>query len=182
MKNHAVTYHRVSTADQNPALARDELRRAAAARGLEIREEVEETCSGAQTKRPGLARVLELARRHLVDHVLVWKVDRFGRSLIDILMNVEQLELLGATFVATTQGITISPTSTAADRMQLHMLAVCAEFERTLLAERTLLGLAGATRSGRQLGRPKGSKDTKPRRRPRRSWATTTRTDKEGNS
>jgi putative DNA-invertase from lambdoid prophage Rac len=154
VKKTAVTYHRVSTLDQNPALARDELRRAAAARGLEILEEVEETGSGAKTNRPGLARVMDLARRHLVTHVLVWKLDRFGRSSIDLLANVSELELAGVTFIATTQGLEVGHGSGAMGRLILQVMSAIAEFERGIISERTLLGLAEARRRGVRLGRP----------------------------
>lgn len=162
----AVTYHRVSTIDQDPTLARDELRRAAAARGLEIVEEIEETGSGAKTQRPGLERVLELARKHQVSHVLVWKLDRFGRSTLDLLANIQQLEWAGATFVATTQGLEIGPGSGPMGRLVLQVMAAIAEFERTITIERTNLGMAGARARGKPIGRPRGATDRKKRRTP----------------
>ena len=73
-------YHRVSTADQDPAAARHELRAAASAQGYEIVLEVEETGSGARNNRPGLQQVMAAARRRQIDAVMVWKLDRFGRS------------------------------------------------------------------------------------------------------
>lgn len=163
----AVTYHRVSTVDQDQGLARDELRRAAAARGLHLVGEVEETGSGGREDRPGLLRVLELARRHLVTHVLVWKLDRFGRSSVDVLTNVRELERAGVTFVATTQGLEVGPGSGAMGRLILQVMAAMAEFERAIISERTRLGIAGARARGRKLGRPLGSKDRKQRRRRR---------------
>jgi putative DNA-invertase from lambdoid prophage Rac len=172
MKGAAVTYHRVSTTDQRPELAREELKRAVEARGLALVDAVEESCSGAKTVRPGLTRVLDLVRRHQVDHVLVWKLDRFGRTTIDILLNVRTCQEHGVRFISFTQGINIGPGSTASDQLQLVVLAGMAEYEMTLIGERTLLGLAGARRRGKPLGRPKGSKDSKPRRQPRR-WGTT---------
>lgn len=164
----AVTYHRVSTRDQRPELARDELRRAAALRNLEVKEEVEETGSGARSDRPGLERVLELVRAGEVTHVLVWKLDRFGRSAIDVMANVKELKQAGVTFVATSQGMELGPGSGAIGRYLLAGLAAAAELEKELISERTLLGLAGARARGRVLGRPRGAKDKQKRRRRRR--------------
>lgn len=155
MKGRAVTYHRVSTADQDPTLAREELRRAAAARELELVDQVEETGSGARNDRPGLRRVLELARAHRVTHVLVWKLDRFGRSALDVLSNVEALERAGVTFVATSQGLEVGPRSGPMGRLVAQILAAVAELERDTIRERTRLGLEAARRRGRWLGRPR---------------------------
>lgn len=151
----AVTYHRVSTRDQRPELAREELRRAARARGLRLVEEVEETGSGARNDRPGLARVFELARAGHVAHVLVWKLDRFGRSVLDVLSNVQELELAGVTFSATSQGLEVGPRAGPMGRLVLTILAAIAELERETISERTLLGLEAARRRGVKLGRPK---------------------------
>jgi putative DNA-invertase from lambdoid prophage Rac len=163
-----VTYHRVSTRDQRPELAREELRRAAEARGLELVAEIEETGSGARGDRPGLAELMELVRRHQVDHVLVWKLDRLGRSTLDVLGTVLELEHAGVRFTATTQGLELGPGTGPMGRMLVTILAAVAELERSMISERTVLGLAAAARRGRRPGRPKGSKDKKPRRRPRR--------------
>jgi DNA invertase Pin-like site-specific DNA recombinase len=162
----AVTYHRVSTRDQNPELARLELRRVAELRGLHLVEEIEETGSGGREDRPGLIRVLELVRRGSVAWVLVWKLDRFGRSSIDVQTNVRELERRGVTFVATTQGLEVGPGAGPMARVVMTVLAAVAELERENISERTLLGLDAARRKGRKLGRAKGSKDK--RRRVRR--------------
>jgi putative DNA-invertase from lambdoid prophage Rac len=153
MKRCAV-YHRVSTLDQRPELARAELARAADARGLEIALDVEETGSGANNDRPGLRRVLEAARRHHVDVVMVWKLDRFGRSALDLLANVRQLGKCGCRFVAVSQGLDISPAGDAISLLLLTMLAAVAEFERDLICERTRLGLERARERGARLGAP----------------------------
>lgn len=149
----AVTYHRVSTADQRPELARDELRAAAAARGLEVLEEIEETGSGARNDRPGLRRVLELARAGRVGRVLVWKLDRFGRSVLDVLTNVQALNRAGVTFVATSQGLEVGADSGPMGNLVLQVLAAIAEFEREIIRERTRLGLKAARAKGVKLGR-----------------------------
>src|SRR4051794_25036796 len=105
----AGTYHRASTVDQDPTLARDELRRAAIARGLDLVAEIEETESGARNDRPGLRRVLELVHQHRIAYVLIWKLDRFGRSVLDVLTNVRALKSAGVTLIATSQGLEAGP-------------------------------------------------------------------------
>lgn len=149
-----VAYHRVSTLDQNPELARDELRRAAAARGITLALEVEETGSGAKNDRPGLLRVLEAAKRGKVAAVLVWKLDRFGRSALDVLTNVDTLAKAGVRFVAVTQGLDVAPGGDPTSRLILVVLSAVAEFERELIRERTRLGLDKARKLGRVFGRP----------------------------
>lgn len=146
-------YHRCSTLDQDVSLARDELRAAAKARGLEVVLEVEETGSGARNDRPGLQRVMEAARRHKVDVVLVWKLDRWGRSSLDLLSNINTLEACGVRFIAITQGIDIKPDGDPMSRLILTVMAGVAEFERSLIMERTRLGLDKARKRGKQLGR-----------------------------
>ena len=151
----AVTYHRVSTADQDPELAREDLRRGAQARGLDVVEEIEETGSGARGDRPGLARVLDLARRSRISTVLVWKLDRFGRSSLDLLSNIKALTDAGVRFVAVTQGLDVQPRGDAMSQLILTVLAGVAEFERELIKERTAQGVAKARRKGVRLGRPR---------------------------
>jgi putative DNA-invertase from lambdoid prophage Rac len=169
------TYHRVSTLDQNPTLARSELR-AAARRLGKLALEVEEKGSGARNDQPGLQRVMEAARRGKIDAVAVWKLDRFGRSALDLLSNIRDLEAVGVRFVATTQGIDIRPGGDAAGRMYLTMLAAVAEFERGLIGERTRLGVARARAAGKRIGRPSsvspdGAGKVKRLRKTGKSWA-----------
>jgi DNA invertase Pin-like site-specific DNA recombinase len=148
------TYHRVSTLDQNPALAREELRLAATRLGGEVALAIEETGSGARNDRPGLQRLMEAARRGQIDAVLVWKLDRFGRSALDVLANLRELEAAGVAFTATTQGISIKPGADAMSRLLVTMLAAVADFERSLIRERTVLGLQKARAAGKRIGRP----------------------------
>jgi putative DNA-invertase from lambdoid prophage Rac len=145
------TYHRVSTFDQDPALARTELREAAARLGRLVLEE-EEVGSGARNDRPGWQRILEAARRGQIDTVVVWKLDRAGRSTLDLLANIEALQTAGVRFLAITQGLDIKPTGDAVSKMLLTMLAAVATFERDLIRERTRLGLARARARGVRLG------------------------------
>lgn len=148
-------YHRVSTLDQNPALARDELRAATARLGGEVVLDIEETGSGARNDRPGLQRLMLAARRGKLDAVLCWKLDRFGRSALDVLANIRDLDAAGVRFIATTQGIDIRPGGDAMSRLMLTMLAAVAEFERDLIRERTRLGMAKARAVGKHIGRPR---------------------------
>jgi DNA invertase Pin-like site-specific DNA recombinase len=147
-------YHRVSTVDQNPALARDELHAAAARLGGEVVMSIEEKGSGARNDRPGLQRLLDAARRGKVDAVLCWKLDRFGRSVLDVLGNVRALEAAGVRFIVTTQGLDVRPGGDAMSRLILGVLASVAEFERDLIRERTRLGLRKARAAGKRIGRP----------------------------
>jgi DNA invertase Pin-like site-specific DNA recombinase len=147
-------YHRVSTLDQDPGLARAELGAWAERQGGELAMTVEESASGVWNARPGLQRIMDAARRGEVDVVVVWKLDRWGRSALDVLSNIEQLSNAGVRFVATSQGIDIRPDGDAMGRLMITMLAAVAEFERDLISERTRLGLEKARRAGRRLGRP----------------------------
>jgi DNA invertase Pin-like site-specific DNA recombinase len=158
----AAGYHRVSTLDQNPALARDELHAAAARLGAELVLDVEETGSGARNDRPGLQKLMDAARRGKLDTVLVWKLDRFGRSALDVLANIRDLDAAGVRFIATTQGIDIRPGGDAMSRLILGVLASVAEFERDLIRERTRLGMAKARESGKRIGRPQVKRPDRP--------------------
>lgn len=148
----AALYHRVSTQDQDPTLAREELRQAAKARGLRVVMEVEETGSGAKNNRPGLQKVMEAATRGKVGTVLCWKLDRFGRSALDLLSNIKALGDAGVRFIATSQGIDVQPGGDPMSRLSLTVLAAVAEFERDLIAERTSLAARAAIAAGRPWG------------------------------
>lgn len=147
-------YHRASTNDQDPTLAREELHRAASVRGLAVGLDIEETGSGARNDRPGLQRVMDAARRGQISAVLVHKLDRFGRSALDLLSNIRELEARGVEFICTSQGIHIRGDADPMSRLILTTLAGVAEFERSLIKERTKLGLARARAKGKRLGRP----------------------------
>lgn len=148
-------YHRVSTTDQDPTLGRHDLRAAAARLGGDVVLDVEETGSGAANNRPGLLRVLEAARRGRIDTVIVWKLDRWGRSALDLLGNLRELEGCGVRFLATTQGLDVRPGGDAMSRLLLTVLAAVAEFERDLVRERTRAAIADRRRRGLKIGRPR---------------------------
>lgn len=160
----AALYHRVSTREQNPRLARSELRAAAAVRGLRVVLEVEETASGRGSVRPGLDRILSAAQRGAIDVVLVQRLDRWGRSTLDLLANLRRLRSAGVAFVAIAQGLEVRPQHDAVSDLTLTVLAAVAEFERAIIVERTLDGLAAARRAGKKLGRPLGKSAPSPER------------------
>lgn len=160
----AALYHRVSTREQNPRLARAELRSAAAARGLRVVLDIEETASGRGSIRPGLDRILSAADRGLIDVVLVQRLDRWGRSTLDLLANIRRLRSAGVIFVAIAQGLEIRPRHDAVSELTLTILAAAADFERSVIVERTLEGLAAARRAGKRIGRPLGPDAPAPHR------------------
>jgi putative DNA-invertase from lambdoid prophage Rac len=118
----AALYHRVSTREQNPRLARGELRAAAAVRGLRVVLEVEETASGRGSVRPGLERVLDVAQRGAIDVVLVQRLDRWGRSTLDLLANLRRLRSAGVAFVAIAQGLEVRAQHDAVSDLTLTVL------------------------------------------------------------
>lgn len=122
---------------------------------LEVALDVEETGSGGNSQRPGLVRVMDAARRGEIAAIIVWKLDRFGRSALDLLTRLRELESGGTRFIALTQGIDLRPGGDSMSRLLLTMLSAVAEFERDIIVERTRLGLERARREGRKLGRPR---------------------------
>lgn len=149
----AVLYARVSTADQTCENQLLELRRYCEARGWRLwREFVDNGVSGSKDRRPALDELLGHARRRRFDVVVCWRLDRLGRNLRHLVMTLEELRDLGVGFVSLGEGIDLG---TPAGRLQLHILAALAEFERSRIQERVRAGLARVRREGRRLGRPK---------------------------
>lgn len=144
-------YARVSTLDQEPENQLQELRRYTAARGWAVVEYIDRGVSGAKERRPSLDRLLVDARRRKFDVLLVWRLDRLGRSLKHLVTLLEDIQGVGISFVSLGEGIDCT---TAAGRLQLHVLAALAEFERARIAERVRAGLARVRASGKRLGRP----------------------------
>jgi len=148
-------YARVSTTDkgQNVSMQLDELEAYAKARGWTIQDQyLDEGVSGSKARRPGLDRLLAACRRRQIDVVLVWRLDRLGRSLKHLIMMLDELQSLGVAFVALHEQIDCT---TATGQLMLHLLGAFAEFERSLIIERTKAGLAAAKRRGKYPGRPK---------------------------
>lgn len=148
-------YARVSTADQNCELQLTELREYCGRRGWTIGHEyVDKGWSGAKASRPELDRLMKDAGEHRFDCVLVWKLDRFGRSVLHLTEHLLRLNSQGIRFIATTQSLDTdqaNPTS----RLLLHILAAVAEFEREMIRERVKAGMTAAKRRGVRCGRPK---------------------------
>jgi putative DNA-invertase from lambdoid prophage Rac len=144
-------YARVSTNDQQtlPMQSRA-MREYAARRGWTIALQVREVGSGA-AKRVAREKLLAAARRRELDVVLVWRLDRWGRSVTDLLATLQELEHLGVGFVSLTEALDLT---TPAGRAMAGLLAIFAEFEREILRERTRAGLAQARQNGKRLGRP----------------------------
>jgi DNA invertase Pin-like site-specific DNA recombinase len=148
----AALYARVSTTDQTCENQLIELRRYCEARGWQVwRECVDTGVSGAKDRRPALDELLSSAKRRRFDVVVCWRLDRLGRNLRHLLMTLEDLQAVGVGFVSLGEGIDLG---TPAGRLQLHILAALAEFERARIQERVKAGLARVRASGRRLGRP----------------------------
>ena len=147
----AALYARVSTLDQEPENQLAELRRYVAARDWVAIEYVDQGVSGAKDRRPALDRLVADARRRQVDTGVVWRLDRLGRSLKHLVTLLDEFHAVGVGFVSLGEGIDLH---TPAGRLQLHILAALAEFERARIAERVAAGLARARQNGTRLGRP----------------------------
>ncbi len=147
----AGVYARVSTNDQQtlPMQLRA-LRDYAGRRGWTIAVQIKEVGSGA-AQRQMREKLMEAARRRQVDVVLVWRLDRWGRSVADLLATLQELEHLGVGFVSLTEALDLT---TPAGRAMAGLLAVFAEFEREVLRERVRAGMAHARANGKRLGRP----------------------------
>ena len=144
-------YARVSTNDQQTlAMQNRAMREYAARRGWTIALQVREVNSGT-VQRKTREKVLEAARRREIDLVLVWRLDRWGRSVTDLLATLQELQHLGVGFVSLTEALDLT---TPAGRAMAGLLAIFAEFERKILRERTRAGLAHVRANGKRLGRP----------------------------
>lgn len=137
-----IGYARVSTDDQNLDLQRDALKAAGCERICE------DKASGAKADRPGLDEAKKIARKG--DVLVVWRLDRLGRSLPELVRLVGELDAAGIGFESLTEKI---DATTAAGRLVFHVFAALAEFERNLIRERTHAGLAAARARGRKGGR-----------------------------
>jgi putative DNA-invertase from lambdoid prophage Rac len=144
-------YSRVSTHDQQTLQMQNRaMREYAARRSWTLAMQVKEVGSGA-SQRKMRGKLIEAARRRDIDVVLVWRLDRWGRSVTDLLVTLQELEHLGVGFVSLTEALDLT---TPAGRAMAAMLAVFAEFEREVLRERVRAGLAHARQNGKALGRP----------------------------
>jgi len=138
-----IGYARVSTPDQRLDLQRDALKKAG------CKKIFTDVASGAKSERPGLARTLAFARRG--DTIVVWKLDRFGRSLMHLLESVRALQARKVGFRSLQESI---DTTTSGGKLVFHIFGALAEFERDIVRERTRAGLTAARARGRKGGRP----------------------------
>jgi DNA invertase Pin-like site-specific DNA recombinase len=144
-------YARVSTHDQQTLpLQLQAMREYAAKRSWTIVSQIKEIGSGA-SQRELREALIAAARRREIDVVLVWRLDRWGRSVADLVSTLQELQHLGVGFVSLTEALDLT---TPAGRAMAGLLAVFAEFERDILRERVRAGLAHARQQGKQLGRP----------------------------
>jgi DNA invertase Pin-like site-specific DNA recombinase len=118
-----------------------------------VAEVHQDTASGAKTERPGLAGLLDSARAHRVDVVLVLKLDRFGRSTRELLNNIATLKSAGVRFIATTQGLDTDE-SNPVSHFLMTILGAVAQLEREFIRERVQAGMNHAKAKGVRLGRP----------------------------
>jgi putative DNA-invertase from lambdoid prophage Rac len=147
----AALYSRVSTNDQHTlSMQNRNMREYVARRGWSIAMQVREVGSGA-AQREAREKLLDAARRREIDMVVVWRLDRWGRSVTDLLATLQELEHLGVGFVSLTEALDLT---TPSGRAMAGLLAVFAEFEREILRQRVRSGLADAKRNGQRLGRP----------------------------
>src|SRR6202163_587240 len=152
--NRVAVYSRVSTHHgQDPELQLRELREYCASRGLTIAHEYTHVgYSGCKESRRALNQLMADARRRRFDAVLVWKLDRYGRSLRHLVNALAELEALGLSFISLRDNLDLS---TPSGRLMFQIIGAMAEFERSLIQERVKAGLRNAKAKGKRLGRPR---------------------------
>ena len=155
----AAIYARVSTANngQDPTVQTRELEEYCQRRGWKVADQyIDVGISGAKEKRPELSRLMANAHRRKFDTVIVWKFDRFARSVSHLLRALETFKALGIEFVSLSEQM---DTSTPTGKMVFTVLGAVAELERSLIAERVKAGLRNARAKGKRLGRPRVAVD-----------------------
>lgn len=155
-KKTVALYARVSTLDQSCDMQLDDLRRYAG-RFARSYEYVEVGVSGAQRRRPQLDALMKDAHKRLFDVVLVWKFDRFARSVKHLVDSLEEFRALSIDFISYTEGI---DTTTPSGELLFHIMGAVAQFERDLIAERVRAGIAHARAMGKRIGRPRAYIDS----------------------
>ena len=150
VKLRAAIYVRVSTGEQSTSMQRRLLEEFCAHRGWTYLL-FEDLASGSVRTRPGLEAMLKEARRRAIDVVVVWKFDRFARSVSHLVSSLEEFKSLGIGFISLTESI---DTTTPAGELVFNVIAAIAQFERELIRERIRAGLEHARSRGVKLGRP----------------------------
>jgi len=159
MTSRVALYARVSTTDkgQDPELQLSELREYCHRRDLQvIGEYVDRGVSGSRESRPALDRLMADGRRRKFDVVLVWKLDRFARSLKFLVVSLADLQAVGVAFISLRDNLDLS---TPSGRLMFQLIGAMAEFERALIQERVRAGLRHAKAKGTRLGRPERAID-----------------------
>ncbi len=145
-------YARVSTHDQHTLnMQIDAMKKYAKARDWQIETEIAEIGSGAKDTRPKREELINQAKRRQIDVIVVWKLDRWGRSVNDLFHTLNELNGLGVGFISLTEALDLT---TATGRAMAGLLAIFAEFEREILRERVKAGIAHARQKGKNHGRP----------------------------
>ncbi|HAU1598910.1 TPA: helix-turn-helix domain-containing protein [Legionella pneumophila] len=145
-------YARVSTHDQHTLdMQIEAMKKYARARDWQIEIEVAEIGSGAKDSRPQREELINQAKRRQIDVIIVWKLDRWGRSVNDLFHTLNELNILGVGFISLTEALDLT---TATGRAMAGLLAIFAEFEREILRERVKAGIAHARTKGKNHGRP----------------------------
>jgi len=148
----AAVYVRVSSGEQNTGAQERALREYVQRRGWKLQQIYRDhRVSGASSNRPALNELMKACRRGSVDVVVVWKFDRFARSLKQLMSGLEMCRALGIDFVSVTESI---DTSLPSGELVFQMIGAVAQFERSLIGERVRSGLANARAKGKSLGRP----------------------------
>ena len=148
----AALYVRVSSGEQNTGAQERALREYVQRRGWKFQQIYrDQGVSGASSNRPALTELMKACRRGSVDVVVVWKFDRFARSLKHLMSGLEMCRALGIDFVSVTEAV---DTSEPAGELLFQLIGAVAQFERSLIAERVKSGLANARANGKVLGRP----------------------------
>jgi DNA invertase Pin-like site-specific DNA recombinase len=150
-------YARVSTTDQTVENQLLDLRRYCRERGWTVVEEfTDHGVSGTKDRRPALDRLMDAVRKRQVDMVLVWRFDRFARSVKHLVLALEELRRLGVGFVSYQENV---DTNSALGQAIFTIIAAMAELERNIIVERVKAGLNRARAEGKSLGRPKAQVD-----------------------
>src|SRR5215470_13746287 len=155
----AAIYARVSKSGhvQDPQVQTREIREYCERRGWQIVSEyVDAGVCGAKDSRPELNRLMADAHRRRFDAVVVWKLDRFGRSLRHLVNALAEFESLNVAFVSLSDNLDLS---TASGRLMFHIIGAMAEFERELIRERVKAGMKNAKAKGARIGRPRANVD-----------------------
>jgi DNA invertase Pin-like site-specific DNA recombinase len=158
MKTRVALYARVSTSNgqQDPEMQLRELREYAKHRELIIVGEYVDKMTGSKDSRPALNRLMADASQRKFDAVLVWKLDRFGRSLRHLVNALAELEARGLSFISLRDNLDLS---TPSGRLMFQIIGAMAEFERALIQERVKAGMRNARAKGKRLGRPRAVVD-----------------------